>query len=94
MPLPRLVANALALVACLARVGLAGLLGAPAYGKRLRQVVARGIQRVARWVGGGDYGFPFLGRLVRGREARIAGGGADRRSNDCRMKRWSYFLSF
>ena len=35
MPLPRLVADALALVACLARVGLAGLLGAPAYGKRL-----------------------------------------------------------
>ena len=34
-PLPRLVADALALVACLARVGLAGLLGAPAYGKRL-----------------------------------------------------------
>ena len=33
--LARLVTDALALVACLARVGLAGLLGAPAYGKRL-----------------------------------------------------------
>jgi len=59
VPLPRLVADALALVACLARVGLAGLLGAPAYGKRLRQAAARGIQRVARWVGAVIAAFRF-----------------------------------